>query len=108
MALPDEDAVAGALNYLAKTDQDWATACAALQAAELAVKVARDLAFLQFSGTQAERAAWANTSPEIQEANKKLETAVFEKRLIEAKRSRALVVIDVWRSINSNKRAGIV
>lgn len=109
MNLPGEEQVAGALKYLATTDEDWARACAKLEAAELAVKTARDIAFLEFDGgTQAERSARANTTASVRHAYKQLEDAVFEKRFIEAKRARAVLTIDVWRSLNSNRRAGMV
>jgi len=109
MSLPGEEQVSAALTYLAKTDEEWARACAALEAAELAVKTARDIAFLEFdAGTQAERAARANTTGSVRLAHKQLEEAVFAKRFIEAKRARAILTIDVWRSLNSNRRAGLV
>lgn len=109
MSLPGEPQVEGALNFLARTDEEWARACAALEAAELAVKTARDIAFLEFDGgTQAERAARANTTGTVRLAHKQLEEAVFAKKLIEAKRARAILTIDVWRSLNSNRRAGMV
>jgi hypothetical protein len=109
MSLPGEEQVSGALSYLAKTDEEWARACAALEAAELAVKTARDVAFLEFdTGTQAERSARANTTGSVRHAHKRLEEAVFAKRFIEAKRARAILTIDVWRSLNSNRRAGMI
>ncbi len=109
MSLPGEEQVAAALAYLSKTDEEWARSCASLEAAELGVKTARDIAFLEFDGgTQAERSARANTTATVRQAYKALEDAVFSKRLIEARRARAILTIDVWRSLNSNRRAGMV
>jgi hypothetical protein len=107
VSLPDEDRVSKAVDYLVKTDEPWARACAALEAAEMTVKQEREIAFLEADGTQAERAAKANSSGRVKLAAKAVEAAVFEKEMLKARRSTALVVIDVWRSLNSNRRAGI-
>ena len=108
MSLPDEDRVSKAVDYLVKTDEPWARACAALEAAEMAAKQEREIAFLEAEGTQGEKAAKANSSGRVKLAGKAVEAAVFEKELLKARRGTALVVIDVWRSLNSNRRAGIV
>lgn len=106
--LPDRARVAKALDYLVSSDEPYAKACAALEAAEMAQKQAREIAFLESEGTQAERAAAANSSGAVKLAAKAVETAVFEKELLKARRATALVLVDVWRSLNSNQRAGIV
>lgn len=107
--LPDEARVGRALSYLSASDEPWARACAALEAAEMAQKQEREIAFLECDeGTQAVRAAKANTSDKVRLAGKAVETAVFEKELLKARRATAIVVIDVFRSINANRRAGMV
>lgn len=102
--LPDSRRVARALDYLVKSDGEYARASAALAAAELRVKQAREVAFLGAEGTQAERAAQANLDPTVTEANKGLEEAIYRKELLKAKRATAQVLIDVWRSLNANQR----
>ena len=106
--LPDEARVGRARSYLSASDEPWARACAALEAAEMAQKQEREIAFLEADGTQAERAAKANSCGRVKLAAKATETAVFEKELLKARRATAIVVIDVWRSVNSNRRAGMV
>lgn len=107
--LPDEARVGRALRYLSETDESWARACAALEAAEMAQKQEREIAFLECQdGTQAMRAAMANTCGKVRLAGKAVETAVFEKELLKARRATAIVVIDVFRSVNANRRAGMV
>ena len=108
MSLPDRERVAKALDYLVSTDESYARAVASLEAAEMAQKQAREIAFLESDGTQAERAARANSAGAVKLAAQKVETAVFEKELLKARRATALVVIEVWRSLNSNQRAGVV
>ena len=107
MSLPDEDRVSKAVDYLVKTDEPWARACAALEAAEMAVKQEREIAFLEAEGTQGERAAKANSSGRVKLAGKAVETAVFEKELLKARRGTALVVIDVFRTLEASKRRGM-
>jgi histidine ammonia-lyase len=106
--LPDRARVGRALDYLVSTDEPYARACAALEAAEMAMKQAREIAFLEAEGTQGERASKANASGAVRLSAKAVETAVFEKELLKARRATALVLIDIWRSLNSNQRAGVV
>lgn len=103
--LPDSRRVARALDFLVKSDGEFARASAALAAAELRVKQAREVAFLSAEGTQADRAAQANLDPTVKEANKGLEEAIFRKEVLKCKRATAQVLIDVWRSLNANQRA---
>lgn len=107
-SLPDDDRAAKALDYLINSDEQYARACATLEAAEMAQKQAREIAFLESDGTQAERAAKANAAGAVKLAGKAVESAVFEKEMLKARRSSAALVIEVWRSVNSNKRAGMV
>ena len=106
--LPDRERVAKALDYLVGSDEPYAKACASLEAAEMAQKQAREIAFLEAEGTQGERASKANASGAVKLAGKAVEAAVFEKELLKARRATALVLIEVWRSLNSNQRAGVV
>lgn len=103
--LPDSRRVAKALDFLVSSDGEYARRTAALAAAELRVKQAREVAFLGAEGTQAERAAQAILDPAVTEANKALEEAIYKKELIKAQRASAQVLIEVWRSLNANQRA---
>ena len=104
MGLPDTDRVGRAINYLCESDEQYARAAAQLEAAELRVKQVREVAFLEATGTQAERAAKANQTPEALEANADLERKVYAKELLKARRSTAMVVIDVWRTLEASQR----
>lgn len=108
MSLPDEKQIEKALMYLAESEEAYARAIAKREAAEAAAKVAREVGFLEAEGTVAERAARAVTAPAYALALSEIETAVFDAELLKAKRQRALVTLEVWRSLNSNRRAGIV
>jgi hypothetical protein len=102
--LPDERRVERALDFLCRTDGPYARATARLAAAELRVKQAREIAFLEADGTQGERAAKALSSDGVKEASEALEKAIEQKELLKAQRTTATVVIEVWRSLNANQR----
>ena len=102
--LPTEDTVGAALRYLAKTDEAYAKAVAHKEAAESRWKVERELAFLAAEGTVAERTAQAMTSPGARRAMDAYEAAIVELELLKAKRKRAELVIEVWRSLEASRR----
>jgi len=106
--LPDESHAGRALRYLEESEEPYARAMANREAAEAATKIARDSAFLASEGTVAERQALAGTANDYRAALEKLEAAYFELELLKAKRMRATLTLEVWRSLNSNRRAGIV
>lgn len=108
MSLPDEKQVERALRYLEESEEAYAQAFAKREAKESAAKIARESAFLEAAGSVAERQALAGTSPGTLAALEALEAAYYELEILKAKRQRALLVIEVWRSLNSNRRAGIV
>lgn len=108
MSLPDEKQVERALRYLEESEEAYARAMARREAMETATKVARDVAFLESSGTVAERQAAAGCSPGFREAVEAYEGAYTDAELLKAKRQRAILTLEVWRSLNSNRRAGIV
>jgi len=103
-SLPDERRVERALDFLCRTDGPYARSTARLAAAELRVKQAREIAFLEAEGTQGERAAKALSSDGVKEASEALEKAIEQKELLKAQRTTATVVIEVWRSLNANHR----
>lgn len=102
--LPDRDKAEKAYNYLAKSDAEYARAVARLEAAELEAKQAREIAFLASEGTQAERAAYANTSKAVIEANKRIEEALYEREVLKARRATAMVAIEIWRTVEASNR----
>lgn len=107
MSLPDEARVDKAFDYLVSSDEPWARACAALEAAEMAQKMEREVAFLEAEGTQAERAARANSAGRVKLAAKTVESAMYERELLKARRATALVCIDIWRTLESSRRKSV-
>jgi|LakMenEpi03Aug12_release.lakeMendotaPanAssembly.Ray.scaffolds.fasta_scaffold574466_2 hypothetical protein len=102
--LPNEESVSRALHYLARTDEPYARAVAQKEASEARWKISRELAFLASEGTVAERQASAATSASAVQAMERYEEAVVQLELLKAKRKRAELVIDVWRSLEASRR----
>ena len=104
----NEDTVEKALKYLAETDQSHANAKALVKALENGLKVARSVQFLKADGTMAEKEAKSYASSEYLDANEKFQDAWADFQLLENKRERAVLTIDVWRSLNSARTKGVL
>ena len=94
----------GALEYLAETDQAYADYIAAKLRCEILCKRVRARVFVETEGSVEVRKAKAEINPEVDEADKYLVEAVLYLEGLKAKRSRAEIVIDVWRSLNASQR----
>lgn len=108
MSLPDEKQVERALRYLEESEEAYARAMARKEKMESALKVARDIAFLEADGTVAERQARAGISAAYRSAVDEMEEAYVQAEILKAKRQRAILTLEIWRSLNSNRRAGVV
>ena len=103
--LPDEERVANALHYLSMTDEECAGLKAAVRAGEYLLKhyrakamAASDEKSIAAKETDALASeAYANAVSDYQETIAEYET-------VAAKRQRAILTIDVWRSLNANRR----
>lgn len=93
------------MEYLATSDQTYAEAKAALLNAEIMVKRVRARVFVTASGGSVEaRKAAAEVSREAIEADDALIDATLVFEGLKAKRSRAEIVIDIWRSLEASRR----
>lgn len=101
-----ESKVEQALNYLASTDESCAKAKGLVKAIEYRLKVAKAMDFLAASGTVAEREAQSLASMSYREMVDQYESAVIEFETIAAKRERAVLTVEVWRSESANRRKG--
>ena len=101
-----DDRMEKALRYMAETDEPCATLKADMERAEFKAKAIKDAVFLRLEGTVAERTAQAGSSDEYSVAMEAYFgfVAAFEK--VRNKRNTESLVIDVWRSINANRRQG--
>jgi hypothetical protein len=99
-----QDRMESALEYLAETDREYAIEKAELERSEINRKRVRARIFLTTDGTVAERQARAETHEDAQAADDRLIETIQKYETLKARRERAEIVIDVWRSINANRR----
>jgi hypothetical protein len=97
-----------AMEYLAETDELAASLKANEVRTEYLAKVAEALAFRMCEGSVEAKKAEAKTMPNVLEAWKEHFQAIQDYELVKAKRARAVLVVDTWRSVNANRRAGNV
>lgn len=102
----DESMAEKALNYLASTDESSARAKGIVKALEYRLKVVKAAQFLSSSGTMAEKEAQALSSHDYGDLLLQYESAIIDFETISAKRERAVLTIDVWRTESSNRRKG--
>ena len=100
----DEDRVGKAMRYLAETDLTYAEAKAELESAEILRKRVRARVFLTEDGTVAERNAEAECYCDTEAADDRYVGAIKRFEEIKAKRQRAELLIDVWRSLEATRR----
>ena len=95
-----------ALRFLAETDLSCAEAKANMERAELKAKRIKQTVFLYSTGTAAERNATAEIDDQTVEAFDEYAEAVKAYAAIANKRETEKIVIDVWRSVQANRRQG--
>lgn len=96
------------MDYLASSDELCAVLKGGVQRAEFMAKVTERLAFSRETGNNEERKAKAGTSAEVIEAHEAYFNAVVEYEKVRAKRERAVLTVEVWKSLNANRRMGMV
>jgi paraquat-inducible protein B len=102
--LVTEDRVEKALVYLAETDERHAKAKALVKGMEQILKTTRSQAFLEATGTVAEREAMSYTAQTFKDATKRYENAVADFEIMENVRTRHQLVIDIWRTLEASRR----
>lgn len=100
----DESHVEKKLLFLAESDERYALLFAAKDAHKEKLKLLKAKAFLESTGSVAERHAKADCDPEVERCINEGENILADFKLLEAERSRATTVIDVWRSLNASRR----
>lgn len=95
------------MQFLAVTDEDFATAKTEMLRAKLLIKRAEAREFLLAKGNNAEREAQTVVSDDVGDAeNKYIEWVKLYENLL-AKRQRAEIVIDVFRTLEASRRKSI-
>jgi hypothetical protein len=105
----DEDRLQKALTYLATTDEPCAALRADMERTAFKAKAIRAAMVKHASGSSASaREAEADASNEVGDAWEKHFKATHDYHAMANKRSTENIVIDTWRSLNSNRRMGQV
>jgi hypothetical protein len=97
-----------ALGKLAKTDQLAAELHMVVERSEFKAKAVRDAIFLRMEGAVAERQAKAGTDEEYAAAMDKYFEALKSYEGLKNERAREVLVIEVWRSLNSARNKGLL
>ena len=95
-----------ALNYLADTDERVADARVAVLEMEYKAEVAEALAFKYAEGSVEARKQEAKTVQAVADAKNAYFKAVREHEVLRAKRKRAELTIDLWRTREASRRVG--
>lgn len=98
-----------ALKYLATTDERTAEAKAEVSRCEYLAKRVRARHFLTAEGSSVEaKKAIAETTNDATSADEMLVSAILVYEKLKSKRTTEELIIEVWRSIQANRRAGNV
>lgn len=106
MEIVTEEQAAGALKYLAETDVPHARTKALAKALEHNLKVVRSIEFIQAEGTVAEREAISYASKAYKDKVEEWQNAVADYEIMDNKRQRAILTIEMYRTVSANQRKG--
>lgn len=104
----DEDRLQKALTYLATTDEPCAALRADMERAEYKAKAVKSTVFKHSQGSVADRNAIAETAEETSAAWDQFFDLSYKYEAMKNKRATEVIVIETWRSLNSNRRMGQV
>jgi len=102
----NENRVEEALIKLAGTDESHALWAGQVKYAEEGLKQAKSHAFLLAEGTVAEREAKALSSENYEKAVEKYADAFKKFKTLDNQRNHEIRIIDIWRTLSSNRRQG--
>lgn len=106
--LIDDDRLERALVKLAQSDELVARLHAEVERSEYRAKAVKDAIFLRSDGSVAERNAIAGTHLEYAAAMEAYFIAMQTHEALRNERSREVIVIDVFRSLNSARTKGLI
>lgn len=101
-----QDRMELALRYLAESDEECARLKANMENFEFKARAVRDAIFMRMEGSVADRNAKAGAHDDYCEAMDTYFAALQEYEAMRNKRSTESIVIDVWRSLNADRRRG--
>ena len=104
-----DDRLHKALTYLAETDAPYAEARGQLLRCEHAAKLARARMYLLSDRKSVEdRKADAEVSADVRDADAQVADQTVTVEALRAKRTTEVTIVEVWRSLQANRRVGNV
>jgi hypothetical protein len=100
----DAQRMEAAMDFLAESDLPFAQEKMELEKAEILRKRIRARIFLAADGTVAERQAKAEVAPETETADDAYCMCVKAYESLKARRQRAELVLEIWRSLEASRR----
>ena len=95
-----------AMDFLASTDDVYGALKADVAQSEYMAKVAHALIFKALDGSVADREAEAKTHETVRKEWRKHFEAISQFETLRARRERAILTVEVWRSMESTRRQG--
>lgn len=95
------------IHLLHDTDDEAALAKVDVQKAEDEIKAREDAIFMRSEGSVEAKKVLARSDPETVKARNDYYSALLKYERLYNKRKTAERIIELWRSINSNRRAGV-
>lgn len=93
-----------AMNFLAETDESYAQAKTNLLRSEILCKRIRARVYTFVEGNVEARKAQAETNQEVVTADDEYTKATLDFETLKARRSRAEILMDVWRTLEASRR----
>lgn len=93
-----------AMNFLAETDESYAEAKTNLLRSEILCKRIRARVYTFVEGNVEARKAQAETHQEVVQADDEYIKATLAFEALKARRSRAEILMDVWRTLEASRR----
>jgi hypothetical protein len=104
-----DDRLDKAMAFLAQTDSEFAEWRGAMLRAEYMAECAESLAYAAITeGSVEDRKRAAKVAEPVKQAMENYFKAVVEFERLKARRTREVLVVELWRSVNANRRVGNV
>ena len=102
--ITDDDRAEAAHNALTDSDEKYGTRSAYVKMAPHMTKLIKAKAFLNTSGTVAERESMAYASEDYKKFTDNLKDAMVEYEILHAERESWQREVDIWRTVSANRR----
>jgi len=102
--ITDDDKAEAAHNALTDSDEEYGTLSAYVKMAPHMTKLIKAKAFLNTSGTVAERESMAYASEDYKKFTDNLRDAMVEYEVLHARRESWQREVDIWRTVSANRR----